>query len=56
MVWTPLGARERAGIVFVTDSKNYGIVWVEREFKGHDVQAPCNKEGHLQLDQVAQSP
>jgi len=25
-------------------------------FKGHLTQAPCHKQGHLQLDQVAQSP
>ncbi|KAK4818441.1 hypothetical protein QYF61_013128 [Mycteria americana] len=25
-------------------------------FKGHVVQTPCNEQGHLQLDQVAQSP
>ncbi|KAK4823689.1 hypothetical protein QYF61_005755 [Mycteria americana] len=25
-------------------------------FKGHLVQPPCNEQGHLQLDQVAQSP
>ena len=24
--------------------------------KGHLVQLPCTKQGHLQLDQVAQSP
>ena len=25
-------------------------------FKGHLLQLPCNEQGHLQLDQVAQSP
>jgi len=25
-------------------------------FKGHLVQPPCNKQGHLQLDEVAQRP
>jgi len=25
-------------------------------FKGHPVQPPCRKQGHLPLDQVAQSP
>ena len=25
-------------------------------FKGHLVQPPCKDQGHLQLDQVAQSP
>ena len=31
---------------------------LEREwaFKGHLVQHPCNEKGHLQLNQVAQSP
>ena len=31
---------------------------LEREwaFKGHLVQHPCNEQGHLQLNQVAQSP
>jgi len=29
---------------------------LEGTFKGHLVQLPCNKYGHLQLDQVAQSP
>ena len=29
---------------------------LEGTFKGHLVQLPWNKKGHLQLDQVAQSP
>jgi len=29
---------------------------LEGTFKGHLVQHPCNEQGHLQLDQVAQSP
>ncbi|KAK4807110.1 hypothetical protein QYF61_018451 [Mycteria americana] len=29
---------------------------LEGNFKGHLVQPPCNEQGHLQLDQVAQSP
>ena len=29
---------------------------LESTIKGHLVQLPCNKQGHLQLDQVAQSP
>jgi len=29
---------------------------LEGTFKGHLVQHPCNEKGHLQLDQVAQSP
>jgi len=29
---------------------------LEGTFKGHLVQAPCNEQGHPQLDQVAQSP
>ncbi|KAK4817094.1 hypothetical protein QYF61_027925 [Mycteria americana] len=34
------------------------IEWfgLEGTFKGHLVQPPCKKQGHLQLDQVAQSP
>lgn len=29
--------------------------WLEGTFKGHLVQLPCREQGHLQLDQVAQS-
>ena len=29
---------------------------LEGTFKGHLVQLPCNEQGHLQLDQIAQSP
>ena len=29
---------------------------LEGTCKGHLVQPPCNEQGHLQLDQVAQSP
>ena len=29
---------------------------LEGTFKGHLVQLPCSDQGHLQLDQVAQSP
>ena len=29
---------------------------LEGTFKGHLVQPSCNEQGHLQLDQVAQSP
>ena len=29
---------------------------LEGTFKGHLLQPPCNERGHLQLDQVAQSP
>ena len=34
------------------------IEWFELEgtFKGHLVQPPCHEQGHLPLDQVAQSP
>ena len=31
------------------------IELLEGTFKGHLVQLPCNEQGHLQLDQVAQS-
>ena len=27
-----------------------------RIFRGHPAQPPCSEQGHLQLDQVAQSP
>jgi len=29
---------------------------LEGTFKRHLVQSPCNEQGHLSLDQVAQSP
>jgi len=29
---------------------------LEGTFTGHLVQLPCNKQGYLQLDQVAQTP
>jgi len=29
---------------------------LEETCKGHLVQSPCSEQGHLQLDQVAQSP
>jgi len=29
---------------------------LEGTFKGHLVQCPCNEQGGLQLDQIAQSP
>jgi len=34
------------------------IEWagLEVTFKGHLAQHPCSEQGHLQLDQVAQSP
>lgn len=34
------------------------IEWVELEVtvKSHQVQLPCSKQEHVQLDQVAQSP
>jgi len=28
----------------------------EGTFKNHQIQLPCNEQGHLQLDEVAQSP
>jgi len=31
------------------------MVWVGRELKDHLVPNPCRKQGHLPLDQVAQS-
>ena len=35
--------------------KNTESFELEGTFKGHLVQLPCNKEGHLQLDEGAQS-
>ena len=32
------------------------MLWVEGTFRGHLAQAPCSEQGHLALDQVAQSP
>jgi len=32
------------------------MLWVGRDLKGHLVQRPCHEQGHLLLDQVAQSP
>jgi len=29
---------------------------LERTFRAHIAQPPCSEQGHLQLDQVAQSP
>ena len=29
---------------------------LERTFKAHLEQTPCNEQGHLPLDQIAQSP
>lgn len=28
----------------------------EGTFKGHVIPTPCNKQGHLQLEEVPQSP
>jgi len=36
--------------------QNHRTVWVERTFKDLLVQPPCSDQGHLQLDQAAQSP
>ena len=38
---------------------NYRIIQffgLEETFRGHLAQPPCSEQGHLQLDQVAQSP
>ncbi len=40
----------------ITEPQNHRIAQVGRDFKGHQVQLPCNEQGHLQLDQVAQIP
>jgi len=34
---------------------NHSMVWVGRNFKDHLVPSPCHEQGHLPLDQVAQS-
>ena len=42
-----------------TNLINYRIIecfGLEGTFRGHLAQPPCNKQGHLQLDQVVQSP
>ena len=31
------------------------MVWAGRDLKDHLVPTPCHKQGHLPLDQVAQS-
>ena len=31
------------------------MVWVGRDLKDHLVPTPCHEQGHLPLDQVAQS-
>jgi len=36
-----------------TTTEGFGL---EGTFRGHLVQTPCREQGHLQLDQVAQSP
>ena len=36
--------------------KRYYDIELERTFKGHLVQLPYNEQGHLQLEQAAQSP
>ena len=37
-------------------SQNHRLVWVGRDLKAHPVPALCHGQGHLPLDQVAQSP
>jgi len=39
-----------------TSNHRIGLVVLEGTFKVHPVQSPCNEQGNLQLDQVAQSP
>ena len=46
-------------VVFATSQELHRIIeWfgLEGTFKGHLVQSPCSEQGHLQLDQAAQSP
>jgi len=38
------------------ESQNHRMVWLEGTFKVHLVQPYCHEQGHLQLDQAAQSP
>jgi len=39
----------------VSESDNHRIVCLKGSFKGRLAHGPCSEQGHLQLDQVAQS-
>jgi len=45
-------------IIKINHKNNRIIDWfgLEGTFRGHLVQSPCHGQGHLPLDQVAQSP
>jgi len=40
----------------ISESQNHRMVWVGRDLTYHLVPTPCHGQGHLPLDQVAQSP
>ena len=42
--------------IFASESLNHGMVWVGRDLQGSSSPTPGSAQGHLQLDQVAQSP
>jgi len=53
----PMG--DRSLLHLLQSLVDYGIIewWgLEGTFQGHPVQPPCHEQGHLQLEQVAQSP
>jgi len=39
-----------------SEPQNHRIIWVERDLSRSSSPNPCNEQGHLQLDKVAQSP
>ena len=48
-----------SGFLAATVPQNHGIIkcfGLEVTFSGHIDHPPCSEQGHLQLDQVAQSP
>jgi len=53
-VWGRLRSATGGGCKLV--SWNHGMLCVRRTFRGHLAQTPCSEQGHLPLDQVAQSP
>lgn len=37
-------------------AQNHRTAWVGRDLQGHLVQPPCNKQRHLQLNQITENP